>query len=429
LLLLPAMSLSALETVPPIAPASPLAPPKVLSPPRAVPRKKRWWPYLVLGLVLAAGTAAVVWYLRSRPPAPAFRTVEVTRADITQRVTATGTLQPIITSPVGAQVSGIVWKLHADYNSEVKTGQLLVELDPALFNNAVALATTQLQAAQASLASNQALALGTKVVHERALDLQGQALVAQSELDAATAAWGQSTAQVRTSAAQVAQARVQLARANLDLEHSVIRSPVDGSVISRNIDVGQAVAATLTAPTLFTIAQDLHHMQVHAAVDEADIGDVHPGQAATFTVDAFRDATFPATVKEVRNAPQTASNVVTYDVVLDVENPEVKLRPGMTANVLILIVQKTQVVAVSNEALRFRPTAPTGSASSASKAATGAGVYVEVNASAVRVPVKLGVTDGNVTEVLEGLEPGRRVIIDALKNRAKGASGGAAHGS
>ena len=202
---------------------------------------------------------------------------------------------------------------------------------------------------------------------------------------------------------------------------------MDGTVISRNVDVGQAVAAALTAPTLFTIAQDLRHMQVHAAVDEADVGEVHAGQGATFTVDAFRDQIFNAVVLQVRNAAVTTQNVVTYDTVLNVENPEGKLRPGMTANVLILIVHRSNVVAVPNEALRFRPsTAPSAATNvkvSTVEARLGAAVYVPQGRGASRVSIRIGVTDGNMTEV-EGLEPGREVIIDVARDKGKSPSAG-----
>jgi HlyD family secretion protein len=420
----------------PISEAEPL--------PKPVPvTKRRRWAIALAGalLVAAAAIAGVLAYRRAHATASTFRTVPVVRADITERVTATGTLQPIVTSPVGAQVSGIVWKLHADYNSKVTAGQLLVELDPALFRNAVAQATAQLAQAKASLASAKATSLGAEVVHDRTLALAKESLVSGADVDASEAVFGQAAGQEVSGTAQIEQARAQLARANLDLQHSIIRSPVDGTVISRNIDVGQAVASTLTAPTLFTIAQDLKHMQVHAAVDEADIGDVLAGQSATFTVDAFRDETFSAVVHEVRNAPQTAQNVVTYDVVLDVDNPEEKLRPGMTANVLILIVHKTQVVAVPNEALRFRPAggsavakaapsggvtaAPAAGAKAAATAArSAAGVYVVQGGVAVRVPITAGVTDGSMTEV-SGIEPGSEVIVDvsAGKNKAPAAGG------
>jgi HlyD family secretion protein len=387
---------------------------------RALPAPRRIpWKLPAGILAVALAVAAVVLYLRSRPTAPAFRTVPVTRADITQHVTATGTLQPTITSPVGAQVSGIVWKLHADFNSHVSAGQVLVELDPALFENAVALATAQLAAAEAGLTSADAAALGARLARDRTRELERGALASKADVDATQAIFGQTTGAARTSAAQIAQARAQLARARLDLQHSVVRSPVDGTVISRNVDVGQAVAATLTAPTLFTIAQDLRHMQVHAAVDEADIGDVKAGQTASFTVDAFRDQTFGAVVNEVRNAPQTLSNVVTYDVILDVENPEQRLRPGMTANVLILIVHKADVTAVPNEALRFRP-APSSGKAPASGARAGAAVYVPRGSEPARVPVKLGVTDGNLTEV-EGLPLGQEVIVDVARTKGQGA--------
>jgi HlyD family secretion protein len=377
---------------------------------------------IVAGLGTAGGVTA---WLVTRPAVSPFRTTTAALADLTQRVTATGTLQPVVTSPVGAQVSGIVWKLHADFNSQVKSGDLLVELDPALFTNSVNLATAQLAEAIASMTSAQATAQGARVARDRTKGLVGQALLSQSDLDAAQAIFGQTNGMTQSGAAQIAQARAQLERAKLDLQHSIIRAPVDGTIISRNIDVGQAVAATLTAPTLFTIAQDLTRMQVHAAVDEADIGVVKAGQTATFTVDAFRDQTFAATVREVRNAPQTAQSVVTYDVVLDVANPELTLRPGMTANVLVLIVHKAQVLAVSNEALRFRPARPTpvpGAKLVAVVPLEGTAVWVPGPTGAERVVVTLGVSDGSQTEVLTGLEAGTVVITDATK--LKGAARG-----
>lgn len=371
--------------------------------------------------------ASIVGYRWTHQVRSAFRTVRVGRADITEQVTATGTLQPVITSPVGAQVSGIVWKLHADYNSLVKAGQLLVELDPALFRNAVSLATAQLAQAESNLTSAQATALGAKSQRDRTVKLEHESLATEADIDSTAAIFGQAAGLTRSGVAQIAQARAQLDLAKLNLQHSVIRSPVDGTVISRNVDVGQAVAAALTAPTLFTIAQDLRHMQVHAAVDEADVGEVHAGQGATFTVDAFRDQIFNAVVLQVRNAAVTTQNVVTYDTVLNVENPEGKLRPGMTANVLILIVHRSNVVAVPNEALRFRPsTAPSAATNvkvSTVEARLGAAVYVPQGRGASRVSIRIGVTDGNMTEV-EGLEPGREVIIDVARDKGKSPSAG-----
>ncbi len=386
--------------------------------------------FTVAAVVTLVALAGAIAYVQARPSSSPFRTAPVVRTDITERVSATGTVQPVITSPIGAQVSGIVWKLHADFNSEVKTGDLLVELDPALFENAVALATAQLAQAEANLTSAQATALGAKSTRDRTINLERASLASRADEDATQAIFGQTAGLARSSVAQIAQARAQLHLAKLDLEHSVLRSPADGTVISRNVDVGQAVASTLTAPTLFTIAQDMHHMQVHAAVDEADIGGVRAGQTATFTVDAFRDQTFQAVVNQVRNAPQTLSqtlsNVVTYDVVLDVENPLLLLRPGMTANVLILIVQRLQVAAVPNEALRFRPAAsPAALGSGTPNARAGTAVYVPEGRGTLRVAITTGVTDGNMTEV-SGLEPGRQVIIDVAHRST--ATAGAAHG-
>ncbi len=378
---------------------------------------RRWSAALAALVLLALGIGGV--YRRAHADEAHFRSTPVVRANITERVTATGTLQPVITSPVGAQVSGIVWKLHADFNSKVAADQVLVELDPALFRNAVSLARAQLLQANANLAGALATGQGAVVARDRAQSLQEDAVATRADLDAAIATLGQARGALRSSQAQVAEAQAELDKAQLDLQHSVIRSPVDGTVISRSVDIGQAVAATFTAPTLFTIAQDLSHMQVHAAVDEADIGEVHAGQSASFTVDAFRDRTFPATVHEVRNAPQTTQNVVTYDVVLDVDNANGELRPGMTANVAILIVEKRNVLAVPNEALRFRPpAAESRRPGEGLDAAAGPAVYVERAGRAVRTPVSLGVTDGNLTEVAD-LSLGSDVIVDILGDRGR----------
>jgi len=415
----------------PLPPLTPHGSEATVRPPSASSARRYRKPtvaVLALALLVGAIAATAVWYRRAHPAASAFRTVPVGLADITQSVTATGTVQPVITSPVGAQVSGIVWKLHADFNSKVKAGEIMVELDPALFQNAVALATAQLAEAEAGLTSAQATALGARVARDRERTLERQSLASTADLDAAEAIFGQSAGLSRGSLAQIALARAQLDHAKLDLEHSIVRAPVTGTVISRNIDIGQAVASTLTAPTLFTIAQDMTKMQVHAAVDEADIGGVRADQEAAFTVDAFGDQSFRAVVWQVRNAPATLSNVVTYDVVLNVDNPEEKLRPGMTANVTILIVHRTRVLAVPNEALRFRHAMVAANGGSSGRP-QGAAVYVPQGSLAKRVPIKIGVTDGNMTEV-EGLALGRDVIVDVARSANKGgASGGAsAHG-
>jgi len=368
---------------------------------------------VLLVLVPLAALASLAWYRRSHPIGSGFRTVRVVRADITVRASATGTLQPVTISSVDAQVPGIVWKVHADFNSQVKAGDLLVELEPAVFENAVAMARAQLAQAKANLTSAHAQARAVASGRDRTRILRRKSLVSNADLDVEEAALDQTARLAPSGVAQVEQARARLAEAKLALEHSIIRSPVDGIVISRNVDIGQAVVP-LTAPTLFTIAKDLHHMQVHAAVDQVDISGVRSGQQATFVADAYRDQTFGAVVHEVRNAPQTLSNGVTYDVVLDVDNPSLKLRPGMTANVLISTVQKSQVAAVPNEALRFRPVIALAAAANDQ----GAAVYVVNGGRAVRVAIKIGVTDGSMTEV-DGLEPGREVIVDVDRDKNK----------
>jgi HlyD family secretion protein len=379
---------------------------------------------MVLMLVAAGGALGYGLYARGKAPKQRWQTAKVQKTDITAQVTATGALQPVVTSPVGAQVSGIVWKLHADFNSQVQKDQILVELDPALFKNAVEQAVANLATAEASEAKAKAALVDAKRISDRNAELAKQHYVAQSDADTAQANWEGAVAALKGAEANVIQARVALGRSKLDLEHSVIRSPVNGTVISRNVDVGQAVAASFTAPTLFTIAQDLTKMQVHANIDEADIGQVRVGEAATFTVDAFRGERFKATVSQVRNAAQTVQNVVTYDVVMNVDNPELKLRPGMTANVRIVAATREGVLAVPNAALRFKPPVDAQDKSAAVTPRRTHDdkpmVYVPDGEAARRVPVETGITDGTITEVRK-LDEGSEVIVDVFKDKDKAA--------
>lgn len=387
---------------------------------------------LMVAALLIAGVLGYGCYGRGRAAQKKWQTASVTRSSLTAMVTATGAVQPIVTSPVGSQVSGIVWRLHADFNSHVRAGQILVELDPALFKNAVAQAEAQLVTAQANELKARATLGDTLRIRDRNRELAREHFVSQSEADTAEANYQGAEAAVRGARAAVIQARAALEKARLDHDHSVIRAPVTGTVISRNVDVGQAVAASFTAPTLFTIAQDLRKMQVHAAIDEADIGQVRVGELATFTVDAFRGEKFKATVSQVRNAAQTIQNVVTYDVVMDVDNPDFKLRPGMTANVRIVSAVKNDVLTLPNSALRFKPpaegkpSAPPGVIVAASrKGEEGSAVYVPEGEGTRRMLVETGITDGTFTEV-RNLPEGTEVIVDMLKNKDGhgGGSGG-----
>src|SRR5213079_1168856 len=295
------------------------------------------WVALVVGLLLIV---LVVRQCR-KGGAANYQTATVTRGPITQAVTATGTLNPIVNVQVGSQVSGNIAKLFADFNSQVKAGQVVAQIDPALFQATVTQAEGDLANAQATLEL-------ARVNGKRTQELFAKKTSSQADVDQAMATLHQSEANVK-----IKQGALDKARA--DLEHCTITSPIDGVVISRSVDVGQTVAASLQAPIIFAIANDLTKMQIDANVAEADVGVVKIDQNVDFTVDAFPIQTFHGKVVQVRNAPSTVQNVVTYDTVIGVSNPELKLKPGMTANVSIVIAHKDDVLKIANAALRYRP--------------------------------------------------------------------------
>lgn len=352
-----------------------------------------------------------------------YQTIPVTRGPITQAVTATGTLNPVINVQVGSQVSGNIQKLFVDFNSKVKAGDVVAQIDPVLFQAAV----TQ---AQGDVASAQAALELAKLNAARTQDLFAKKNSAQVDVDQATATLHQAEANVKIKQGA-------LDKAQADLDHSTIKSPVDGEVISRNVDVGQTVAASLSAPVIFTIANDLAKMQIDANVAEADIGGVEAGQKVDFTVDAFPQRTFHGEVVQVRNAPITVQNVVTYDTVIGVNNADLKLKPGMTANVSIVAAQRDDVLKVSNAALRFkmadaiagpsqktagnRRGGPTGSGRPKGDAPAAGPrdsrtVYVLPKGASEPKPmqIKVGISDGVFTEVMEGLQEGDRVVTATL---------------
>lgn len=297
---------------------------------------------LVLVGVLAAAAAGGWWYFNQRTAEKPveYSTVPVSRADLTQAVTATGALQPVVTVEVGSQISGIIDKVLVDYNSEVKQGDLVAHIDDRTY-------VSRLHSAEADLANTQANLKLVQLNAERVESLRKNELVAQSDLDQALAQKAQAEAQVQIRAASVESARI-------DLSRCTIYSPVDGIVLSRQVDVGKTVAASFNTPVLFTIANDLTKMRIVASVAEADIGNVTVGQPATFTVDAFLNRQFRGRVSLIRNSPVTVQNVVTYETIIDVSNDDQKLRPGMTANVSIIVAQRTGTLRVPNNALRVR---------------------------------------------------------------------------
>jgi HlyD family secretion protein len=314
---------------------------------------------LIVVLALVGGGAYGYYRYTQKPEAPTITTARVTRGDLAETVGATGALQAVTTVQVGTQVSGTIQELNADFNSLVRKGQVLARLDPSLIQSQIEQARANLIRAEADLERLRVGLDDAKTKLERAKELAAKKLIAQTELEAAEVAVRSSEAQLRSQVAGVTQSQASLRQNQVNLAHTVIESPIDGLVISRNVDVGQTVAASMSAPTLFVLAADLTKMQVLASLDESDVGRIRPGQAVRFRVDAFPTDEFTGNVTQVRLQPTTVQNVVTYQTVIDVPNPGLKLKPGMTANVNIEIARRDNVVRVPNGALRFRPTAET----------------------------------------------------------------------
>lgn len=405
--------------------------------------------WVVIFLVAALAVGAGIWFWkRADGKEVTYQTVSIGRGEIAQLVTATGTLNPVTNVTVGSQISGIIQTLNADFNTRVARGQVVAQLDPATYKANVASAEGDLANANANLEL-------TQVDFRRAEELFKAQLIAKSDYDKAVASLHQAEAAVKMKQAS-------LQRANVDLSRCTIYAPVDGIVISRNVDVGQTVAASMSAPTLFIIANDLTKMQIDAAVAEADVGGVETGQQVEFTVDAFPYRTFHGKVVQVRNSPLTVQNVVTYDTVVEVSNPDLKLRPGMTANVSIVIARRDDAVKLPNAALRFRPpekaaddaktnalmASATGQAAG-QRAGGGGGnrgergerggggsgsrqrgersptrtVYtLGEDGSPKPVQIKIGISDGITTEVTEGLNEGDKVITGIVQANGSGST-------
>ena len=394
-------------------------------------QKKRggWIIWLIVLVVLGGAAAGGYYHFRhGQVDAPDYQTASVDRGEVVQVVTATGVLNPVKNVQVGCQVSGRINVLYVDYNSQVKQGQIIAEIDPSTYQAAE-------QQSQADLANSKANLELQEVEARRAGNLFTNKLISESDFDTAQATLHEAQATV-----QIKQAT--LANAEANLSYCKILSPVDGVVISRAVDVGQTVASSFTTPTLFQIANDLTKMQIDSSIAEADIGGITEGQAVDFTVDAYPYRTFHGAVVQVRNSPITVNNVVTYDTVIGVTNNDYKLKPGMTANVSIVIAQRENTLKIPNSALRFHPvdtsTAATNSATAMPAmagnyaggqrggpgpgAGTGAGrrrggppnvhtVYVlDKDKKLSPVQIKTGISDGIFTEVTEGLQEGDTVV-------------------
>jgi HlyD family secretion protein len=366
---------------------------------------------LIIGGIIIVIAIAVFILFRGKGNEPKFRTEKVVRGDIEMAVTATGTVNPVTTVLVGTQVSGTIKNIYVDFNSPVKKGQLIARIDPALFEAQVNQAKANLLSAKANLEKAEATSVDAKRTMERNKELLAKDLIAQSDFDTAETNYETAKASVSAAKSQVAQSQAALSSAETNLYYTKIVSPVDGIVVSRNVDVGQTVAASFQTPTLFSIAQDLTKMQIDTNVDEADIGNIKVGQDVEFTVDAYPDITFKGKVWQVRNAPITVQNVVTYDVVIQVDNPELKLKPGMTANVSIIVSIKKDVLKIPNAALRFKPAEKV----KAGAQQKGAGVWILEQGNPKRVTISTGISDGNYTELVSGnIKEGQELIVESL---------------
>jgi HlyD family secretion protein len=417
--------------------------------------RSSWLAWLAT-LLLAGG--GVFLYLRfgsaKNAEPPKFDTAHVDRGPLIAKITATGTLSALVTVQVGSQVSGRLQEIYADFNAVVKKGQVIAKIDPQLFIAARAQARANAAAAQANAMRSEALAVEAERQYKRLQSLGDQKLIAQADAETAQANWLSAKAQVAASKAEIAQAAATLHQAEVNLAYTTIVSPINGVVISRSVDVGQTVAASLQAPILFVIAEDLRKMQVDASVSEADVGKLSPGMPASFTVDAFPGERFRGSIRQIRNAAQTLQNVVTYNSVIDVANPEQKLRPGMTASVVFVYANRDDVLRVPNSALRFRPTPevlaqlrdagvdarrpgplnkerlrPTADAEEDPGRRT---VWALRKGKPEPLTIRIGVSDGSVTEVLEGgLQPGDTLITDVASATGPGGArppGGARSG-
>lgn len=357
---------------------------------------RKWKLKSLLLLAVLAGGAFYFWKTQTNPTAPSLTTVKVDRGDLEQSILATGKLEPVVNVEVGSQVSGIISELMVDFNAEVEEDQVIARLDTTTFQANVREAEGELENADAAFEL-------AEIETARVEQLRKRDLVAQAELDQANARFSQARATRNMRMHGLERARTELARCT-------IKSPIDGVVISRNVDVGQTVAASMTAPVLFIIANDLRHMHIHALVPEADIGDIREGQRASFSVDAFR-RTFTGRVVQIRNQPIIENHVVMYDTIIEVENPEGLLKPGMTATVNIVTAEKSDVLRVRNTALRARlpdtilPTNPAAENLDEDAEGTPHTVYrlTTPGGRLEAVRIRTGMTDGIHTEILHGL--------------------------
>jgi HlyD family secretion protein len=401
-------------------------------------------------IILIGGIAGYFFY--NRAPEVSYKTAKIERGTIVSTVAATGNLSAVTTVQVGTQVSGTIQKLYVDFNSRVKKGQAIAEIDPALFNASVEQSQGNYLSAEANLQKAKVALVDAERTFNRNKKLLSDGIISQGDFDAGETALQSDKAAIKAAEGSVAQTRGSLMQSKSNLRYSIIRSPVDGVVISRSIDVGQTVAASFQTPTLFTIAQDLTKMQIEVSVDEADISRIQLHQKASFTVDSYPEQTFRGKVVQIRSAPIITQNVVTYVVVVNVDNSDLKLKPGMTANVSVEVAKKDDVLKLPPASLRFKPKSkgddtkvkgngdrPGASGQSpaggggplgGAKGGTGKGkersqlVYLIKEGKPVAAPVKTGIANNSSIELIESdLKEGDEVIIEQVGGDAKKKAG------
>jgi HlyD family secretion protein len=389
--------------------------------------KNSAWMLAIAAIIVVAGA----WYFFGRSSSGMrIITAKATEGPIVRSVTATGTVNPVIVVQLGTYVSGPITAIYKDYNAAVKKGELIAKIDPRPYQVTVDVAHATLANSIAQLGKDTADLNYKKVTYDRNQALYKEDSVSKDTLDSSYSAWQMDIAQVNLDHANIQQQTANVKAAELNLNYTNIVSPVDGTVVSRNVDVGQTVAASFQTPTLFLIAQDLTKMQVDSNASESDIGYVQQGQKATFRVDAFPDRDFEGVVAQVRQAPITVQNVVTYDVVVSVENPELLLKPGMTANVTIVTASKAKVVRVPIDALRFAPPGEPPANSAALDGAPGqqTRVWVLENGKVTPVTITTGLSDGTWVEVAQGdVQAGERVVTDEVRSTGSHGGGSGSH--
>jgi HlyD family secretion protein len=374
---------------------------------------------LIAALVVFALGGGAAWYVHHRADgSPRFRLALVARGNLRVTVTATGTVQPFLQVQVGTQVTGTIQKLFVDFNSRVEKNQKIAQIDPAPYQSAVEQDRANLIRSQADVGRVQAGLIQAEKDLLRSRELAKRDLISVSDLDAAVAAYDSLVAQLKVAGATVDQSRATLNISEVNLGYTNILSPIDGIVISRNADMGQTLAASLSAPTIFVIADEMKKIQVQASVAEADIGRISGDQRVSFAVDAYRDTVFKGIVTQVRLLPTTVQNVVTYTVLIDADNPERKLLPGMTATISFEVSELNDVLRIPNAALRFSPaTENEPPASKSSGPGTGHGrIWIPGPSGPSALSVTVGATDGMFTQMVKGdLHEGEEVIIGVLQ--------------